>query len=82
MAGKRDWIIEDVDGNTFADHVSGWGATPLGATAGAVLEAVAEAQRRYGMEISNYIHERADDRARRAAARARPARPDPRMRRA
>ena len=31
-ARKSDWLIEDVDGNTFADHVSAWGSTPLGAT--------------------------------------------------
>jgi len=55
LARKHDWILEDVDGNTFVDHVSAWGATPLGATPEAVIEAVDEAQRRYGMEISNYI---------------------------
>lgn len=52
---KVDSIIEDVDGNTFADHVSAWGSTPLGATPPEVLAAVEEAQRRYGMEISDYI---------------------------
>ncbi len=55
MAAKRGSIIEDVDGNTFADHVSGWGATPLGATPPEVLDAVAAAHRQYGMEITNYI---------------------------
>jgi 4-aminobutyrate aminotransferase-like enzyme len=55
MAEKRGSIIEDVDGNTWADHVSGWGATPLGATPQRVLDAVADAHRRYGLEISNYI---------------------------
>ena len=55
LAGKRDWIMEDVDGNTFVDHVSAWGATPLGASPESVLTAVEEAQRQYGMEISNYI---------------------------
>ena len=78
MAAKRGSIIEDVDGNTFVDHVSAWGATPLGAHPGAgVIDAVADAQRRYGMEITDYVHERARDRARRAPgrARARPASP-------
>ena len=28
---KTDWLIADVDGNTFVDHVSGWGSNPLGA---------------------------------------------------
>lgn len=54
-ARKTDWLIEDVDGNTFADHVSAWGSTPLGATPPAVQHAVAEAQLRYGMEITDYI---------------------------
>ena len=45
MAAKRGSIIEDADGNTFADHVSGWGATPLGATPEPVLEAVSAAHR-------------------------------------
>ena len=35
-ARKVDWMIEDVDGNTFADHCSAWGSTPLGATPEAV----------------------------------------------
>ena len=54
-ARKNDWLIEDVDGNTFADHVSAWGSTPLGATPTAVQQAVIEAQLRYGMEITDYI---------------------------
>ena len=54
-ARKSDWLIEDVDGNTFADHVSAWGSTPLGATPAAVQQAVIEAQLRYGMEITDYI---------------------------
>ena len=54
-ARKTDWLIEDVDGNTFADHVSAWGSTPLGASPPAVQRAVAEAQLRYGMEITDYV---------------------------
>lgn len=54
-AGKRDWIIEDVDGNTFVDHVSGWASTPLGGTPSKVLDASIEALRRYGVEISDYV---------------------------
>ncbi|MEX2274662.1 MAG: aminotransferase class III-fold pyridoxal phosphate-dependent enzyme [Actinomycetota bacterium] len=53
---KRGSIIEDADGNTYADHVSAWGSTPLGATHPRVIAAVGEAQARYGMEISDYIH--------------------------
>ncbi len=54
-ARKLDWLIEDVDGNTFADHVSAWGSTPLGATPRTVQDAVIDAQRRYGMEITDYV---------------------------
>ena len=39
-ARKSDWVIDDVDGNTFADHVSAWGTTQLGATPRSVLRAV------------------------------------------
>ena len=53
-ARKSDWLIEDVDGNTFADHVSSWGSTPLGGRPSA-RHAAAEAQERYGMEISDYV---------------------------
>src|SRR5512136_271987 len=53
-ARKSDWLIEDVDGNTFVDHVSAWGSTPLGAHPEA-CRAAAEAQDRYGMEISDYV---------------------------
>ena len=54
-AGKDDYLIEDLDGNTFADHVSAWGSTPLGSAHPKVLAAVEDAQRRYGMEISDYV---------------------------
>src|SRR5687768_1524950 len=52
---RSDWLVEDVDGNTFADHVSGWGADPLGPQHPHVLEAVERAQRDYGMECSMYV---------------------------
>jgi 4-aminobutyrate aminotransferase-like enzyme len=55
MGRKSDWIIEDVDGNTFADHVSAWGSTPLGAHPRAAVEAAAQAMDRYGMEITDYV---------------------------
>jgi 4-aminobutyrate aminotransferase-like enzyme len=54
-ARKVDWLIEDVDGNTFVDHCSAWGSSPLGATPERVQRAVDEAQRRYGMEITDYV---------------------------
>lgn len=54
-ARRSDWLIEDVDGNTFVDHVSSWGADPFGRRQPEVLEAVERAQRDYGMECSMYI---------------------------
>ncbi len=55
---KNGSLIVDVDGNVFADHVSGWGATPFGASCPEVTDAVTAAQRRYGMEITGYIPNR------------------------
>ena len=54
-ARKTDWLIEDVDGNTFVDHCSAWGSSPLGATPERVHRALDEAHRRYGMEITDYV---------------------------
>jgi 4-aminobutyrate aminotransferase-like enzyme len=54
-ARRSDWLVEDVDGNTFADHVSGWGADPLGPRQPEILQAVERAQREYGMECSMYV---------------------------
>lgn len=53
--GRSDWLVEDADGNTFADHVSAWGADPFGARHPEVLEAVERAQRDYGMECTMYV---------------------------
>lgn len=55
IARKRGHVIEDLDGNTFADHVSAWGASPYGAQPPAVRDAVGAAWDRYGMEISQYV---------------------------
>ena len=55
LASKSDWMLEDVDGNTFADHLTCWGSTPLGAAPATVEAAVADAQSRYGMEITDYV---------------------------
>jgi 4-aminobutyrate aminotransferase-like enzyme len=55
LSGKSDWILEDVDGNTWADHQTCWGSTPMGAHPPAVEAALAEAQARYGMEITDYV---------------------------
>ncbi len=54
-ARKVGHVIEDVDGNVFADLVSAWGASPYGTPTPGVTEAVIAAQRRYGMEITDYV---------------------------
>ena len=53
IAAERDWLFEDVDGNTFADHVSAWGSTPLRGTR-RVLDAVAAAADLLGMQNTSY----------------------------
>jgi len=55
LGGKRGHLLEDVDGNVFADHVSAWGASPYGAQPPHVRQAVNDAWDRYGMEISQYL---------------------------
>lgn len=55
LGRKHGHILEDVDGNTFADHVSAWGAAPYGAQPARVRAAVSTAWDRYGMEISQYL---------------------------
>jgi 4-aminobutyrate aminotransferase-like enzyme len=52
---RHDYVIEDLDGNTFADHVSAWGAAPYGAHPPQVCAAMSDAWDRYGMEITNYV---------------------------
>lgn len=54
-ARKIGHLIEDVDGNLFSDLVSAWGASPYGTPPPGVTEAVVDAQRRYGMEITDYV---------------------------
>lgn len=55
LGRKYGHILEDVDGNTFADHVSAWGAMPYGAQPPSVRRAVMDTWDRYGMEISQYL---------------------------
>jgi 4-aminobutyrate aminotransferase/4-aminobutyrate aminotransferase/(S)-3-amino-2-methylpropionate transaminase len=53
--GKRGFLIEDADGNTFADHMSAWGASPLGPTPPTVKAAMDAAWQRHGMQISGWL---------------------------
>src|SRR4249919_2211575 len=55
LARKYGHLLEDVDGNVFADHLSAWGAAPYGVQPPTVREAVTTAWDRYGMEISQYL---------------------------
>ena len=52
---KRAYLIEDADGNTYADHMSAWGASPFGPTPAAVRQAMTEAWDRHGMQISGWL---------------------------
>jgi len=54
-AGKRGFLIEDADGNTFADHMSAWGASPFGPTPPEVKAAMDTAWDRHGMQISGWL---------------------------
>lgn len=53
--GKRGYLIEDADGNTFADHMSAWGAAPFGATPARVKAAMEQVWDRHGMQISGWL---------------------------
>ena len=53
--GKRGFLIEDADGNTFADHMSAWGASPFGPTPPTVRAAMDVAWDRHGMQISGWL---------------------------
>lgn len=53
--GKRGYLIEDADGNTFADHMSAWGAAPFGPTPPHVKAAMERAWDRHGMQISGWL---------------------------
>ncbi|WP_088316769.1 aminotransferase class III-fold pyridoxal phosphate-dependent enzyme [Kineosporia sp. R_H_3] len=55
LGRKAGHVLEDVDGNVFADHLSAWGAAPYGAQPPSVRAAVEAAWDRYGMEIAQYL---------------------------
>ena len=50
-----DGLIHDMDGNTFANHMSAWGAAPYGPFPPDVRQSMIEAWDRYGMEISCFL---------------------------
>lgn len=52
---SEDELLHDVDGNTFANHLSAWGAAPYGSFPPSVRQAQLEAWDRYGMEISCFL---------------------------
>lgn len=53
--GKRGYLIEDADGNTYADHMSAWGASPFGPTPAKVKQAMESTWDRHGMQISGWL---------------------------
>jgi 4-aminobutyrate aminotransferase-like enzyme len=54
-ASRRGSLVVDVDGNTFADHISAWGASPFGPTPPRIKAAMEQTWDRHGMEISAWI---------------------------
>ena len=52
---KRGNLIVDADGNTFADHMSAWGASPFGPTPPTVRQAMMNAWDQHGMQISGWL---------------------------
>ncbi|MBP9149014.1 MAG: aminotransferase class III-fold pyridoxal phosphate-dependent enzyme [Rhodoferax sp.] len=52
---KRGYLIVDADGNTFADHMSAWGASPFGPTPYSIKTAMEAAWDRHGMQISGWL---------------------------
>ncbi len=56
MRRKYGWTIEDVDGNTYIDMVTGWASTPLGAGYEPVIERAIEVLRESGgIECTDYV---------------------------
>ncbi len=54
-ASKRGSLIVDVDGNTYADHMSAWGSSPFGPTPPRIKRAMEAAWDRHGMQISGWV---------------------------
>jgi 4-aminobutyrate aminotransferase-like enzyme len=55
LARKRGSVLEDLDGNSYIDMVTGWGSTNVGACHPEVVEPTVAAIRDFGVEISDYI---------------------------
>jgi 4-aminobutyrate aminotransferase-like enzyme len=53
--GKRGYLIVDADGNTYADHMSAWGASPFGPTPPEVKQAMESTWDTHGMQISGWL---------------------------
>lgn len=52
---KRDWVIEDVDGNRYIDMATGWASTPLGAINTEVTQTAVDALWESGIECTDYV---------------------------
>jgi 4-aminobutyrate aminotransferase-like enzyme len=55
QASRRGHLIVDADGNSFADHLSAWGASPFGPTPPEVKAAMDAAWAGHGMQISGWM---------------------------
>jgi 4-aminobutyrate aminotransferase-like enzyme len=52
---KKQWVLEDLDGNRYIDMVTGWASTPLGAAHEEVTQAAVEALWDTGIECTDYV---------------------------
>lgn len=52
---RRGYLIVDADNNTFADHMSAWGASPFGPNPPTVKAAMDAAWQDHGMQISGWL---------------------------
>ena len=55
VAGKRDWCVEDVDGNVYLDMASASASVPLGAGREELIAPAVEAMRRFGNEDTHAL---------------------------
>jgi 4-aminobutyrate aminotransferase-like enzyme len=55
MARKSGYLIEDLDGNTYLDFLSGMASVPFGTDVAEIIEPTVEALRTFGNEDTHYF---------------------------
>ena len=55
MARKSGYLIEDLDGNTYLDFLSGMASVPLGTDVAEIVEPTVDALRTFGNEDGHYL---------------------------